>query len=61
MLDKHNMERVEYLPGGHVPKVVGFCVRGIANEDAQGGSLEDLQVVSLNESECPTSDFAKVR
>jgi len=59
---KRDMVRIEYPPGGCVPKavLVGFRVRGIANEDARGGSLEDLRIVGLNEGECPTSDFAEV-
>ena len=60
MLDESDMVRVEYLTGTCVPEVVGFCMWGIANEDARGGSLEDFWVMGLDKGKCSASNFAEV-
>ena len=60
MFDERDMIGIEYASGGGVPKAVGFCVWGIANENARGGSLEDFRIVGLNEGERPASNFAEM-
>jgi hypothetical protein len=60
VLNEGDVEAIEDLPDGGVPKAICFGAWHISNEYTRGGSLEDLQVIGLNEGKGLAANFPKV-
>ena len=54
------MERVKDASVGRIPKAVGFGVRHVTNENARGGSLEELGIVRGDKCVGTATNFAKM-
>ena len=60
MLDKGNMERVNYLSTVPKPASVSLSISHIANEYAFCRSRSDFRVGAVNENKSATANFTKV-
>lgn len=60
MFEEGDMERVKDASVGRIPKAVGFGVRRVTNENARGGSLEELGIVRGDKRVGAATNFAKM-